>query len=134
MKLRILNWGAVALIALAGCSGGSDGGIKPPELGKVTGTVTLDGNPLEGAMVEFSPANSRPSFGTTNAEGVYTLSYDEKRVGAAVGEHTVKIITRQGTAALGDSEAVPARYNEKSELKATVESGDNTFDWELTSP
>jgi hypothetical protein len=125
--------GIIAVFVLAGCGGGDDGRIKPPELGTVTGKVTLDGKPLEGAMVEFSPATARPSFGTTDSSGAYTLNYDEKRKGAAVGEHTVKINTRLETAALGKKEGVPARYNDKSELKATVKAGENTFDWDLKS-
>lgn len=135
IMLRHLPNGLIfaALLALAGCSGGDDGGIKPPELGNVRGNVTMDGSPLAGAIVEFAPATARPSFGTTDANGDYTLDYDQTRKGAAVGEHTVRIITRQETAASGADEQVPARYNEKSELKATVESGENTFDWELTA-
>jgi len=28
---------------------------------------------------------------------------------------------------------IPAKYNTRSELRATVKDGDNTFDWKLTS-
>jgi len=33
----------------------------------------------------------------------------------------------------GDGHSIPAKYNTRSELKATVKDGKNTFDWPLKS-
>ena len=124
---------AIALFGmsiLSGCAGG-DVGIKPPPLGKVRGTITLDGDPLADALVQFDPGTARGSSGMTDGEGVYKLSFDEKTEGAAVGEHKVRIMTK--VAAGEGAERVPAKYNEKSELKATVEEGDNSLDFDLSS-
>ena len=60
----------VLSLALGGCGSGDD----RPELGQVTGTITMDGTPLTGTVVVFSPDNGRPSRGKTDAEGKYELT------------------------------------------------------------
>jgi hypothetical protein len=122
----------VGTLFLFGCSGGDGGKMSPPPLGKVQGTIKLDGKPLANARVEFIPQQARASSGMTDASGVYTLNFDEAHKGAAVGEHIVRIFTK--IAAGAGQESVPAKYNEKSELKATVKKeGDNSINFELQS-
>jgi hypothetical protein len=123
---------ALVLIWVAGCGAGG------PELGKVHGTVKLDGQPLDGATVYFAPsAGGRPSIGRTDVDGHYELLYTEKRRGALLGEHVVRINTgRRGNPDDGIApvpEKVPTKYNTQSELKRTVESGKNPIDFELDS-
>lgn len=122
----------IGSVFLAGCGGGDVGKGKVPPLGKVSGTVKLDGKPLENAQVEFVPANDNVSIGMTDSSGYYTLDYNATNKGAVVGEHTVKVTTKLG-AALGKdaTEKVPAQYNTRSELKASVKAGDNKFDFDL---
>ena len=122
-----------SLFLICGCTGGDGGQVKIPPLGKVQGKVTLDGNPLANAIVEFDSTMGHPSRGTTDSGGVYSLAYDESHPGAAVGENTVRITTATGAAAAGAVEKVPAKYNEGRELKATVKEGNNTFDFDLKS-
>jgi len=109
------------------------GGADRPDLGFVTGTVTLDGDPLEGAVIEFRPeAGSRPgsgkaaSSGRTDEEGKYTLSYVRDVEGAVLGEH--KIIIRPPR-----SIRLPIHYNLRTKLVRKVEPGNNTIDFELDS-
>ena len=128
-----VSWRAPVLCCLliAGCGSGND-------LARVKGKVTLNGQPLKGALVEFQPTalGGSPSSGTTDAEGRYELMYTFDKRGAAPGEHVVSIRTG-GT--LVDSagrevecrECVPAKYNTQTELKRTVEPGRNTLDFEL---
>ena len=124
---------AVAIcLATAGC--GRDG----PELGSVTGTVTLDGTPLPGARVEFQPQarETSPSYATTDAAGHYELIYGIDQYGAMPGQHAVRITTfaqhndGEGMAKMVP-ERVPPRYNAETELIKEVESGDNTIDFPL---
>jgi len=134
----------VALVALviAGCGGSG------PDLGAVTGTVTLDGAALEGATVEFQPtaAGGSPSYGTTDASGAYELMFTFDKKGALPGEHKVRISKTkpaEGAVPSGDDddddddeneiETLPAKYNTQTELTATVEAGKNTADFPLTS-
>lgn len=133
MFSQVLRVSAAVLVlaVIGGCSGGDDGKFKVPPLGTVKGTITLDGKPLADASVDFVPATARASTGRTGIDGVYTLTYDESNKGAAVGEHVVKIRTK--VEAGPSPELVLAKYNERSELKATVKAGDNTLDFALQS-
>lgn len=113
--------------ALAGC-GSSD----RPLLATVTGVVTIDGEPLTNAVVMFKPEGLRASRGFTNDQGSYELAYIRDIRGAAIGTHRV-IIDRMPRNDGKNYSKLPTRYNVKSELTATVEPGDNQFDWKLTS-
>jgi hypothetical protein len=121
-----------ALVTAGGC--GPDG----PEVAPVTGTITMDGMPLDDALVEFSPqAAGRPSYGRTDLEGRYELRYTQDRLGAMPGEHIVRIKTYRRAnpddGVYGRPELVPAKYNTKSELKRTVESKKNLINLDLES-
>lgn len=78
------------LIASAGCPGG--GGAKLNTV-KVTGTVTLDGTPLPGATVTFSPKSdgARAAFGTTDENGRFTLTTLNPGDGALPGSYAVAV-------------------------------------------
>jgi len=133
MKLPVKNSGrvaataliAIAWIGLTGCGSGS--GVAP-----VSGTVTLDGEPLSGALVSFYPQEEgkRFSTGTTDSSGHYELVYTNDEKGAAIGKHTVKITTAtvqgEGGPARPPKEKLPAKYNEESELTVEVSSGSNS--------
>lgn len=91
MKTKsIIAWfmmGAVVSILL-GC------GI--PNLGQVSGTVTYDGEPLDGATVSFMPEDSTGVFAvaTTDEQGRYVLAAPIKKgmiQGALAGKYRVTI-------------------------------------------
>ncbi|MDQ3331678.1 MAG: carboxypeptidase-like regulatory domain-containing protein [Planctomycetota bacterium] len=116
---------AAAVFFAAGC--GSE-----VELGGVDGRVTMDGQPLPDALVRFNPEQGgRPAQGITDADGRYTLDYSANSEGALVGVAKVMITT--GSLEAPDREPVPKRYNLQSELRADVQSGNNTFDFDLQS-
>ena len=56
----------LAVASAAGCGGAPD---DRPDLGEVSGVVTLDGAPVENAVVQFTPAAGRPSQARTAADG-----------------------------------------------------------------
>jgi hypothetical protein len=110
-----------------------------PGLGRVTGTITMDGKPVPDAMVAFDPVGggAAPAMGRTDASGNYELYYSRGNKGAKTGEHTVQINSYRET---GDDDArqiqketIPSRYNVKTELKATVSRGSNTINFDLKS-
>jgi hypothetical protein len=122
------------LVGLTGC--GTDG----PELGSVSGVVTLSGTPVADAHVTFSPTGGRPSSATTDSSGRYVLEYSASHEGALIGNHAVRISTkRDAFSAEGEGavdvpareEVIPARYNTETELAVDVEAGSNTFDFVL---
>lgn len=89
MRLITRSCGLVALILfplLAGCGGG-------PRPVKVSGTVTLDGQPVEGATVQFVPAGGtgRPAVGLTRADGGFELTTHENNDGALPGDYKVVV-------------------------------------------
>ncbi len=114
----------IALCPLCGC-GSSD----RPDLGTVSGTVTLNGQPLPNAEIVFQHPQKRFSTATTNENGRYELIYIRDIKGAAVGKHSV-VITAKDAAR---RQVVPLKYNHKTTLTADVKPGDNTFDFKLES-
>jgi hypothetical protein len=116
---------------MSGC-----GGPTGPE---VTGSVTLDGDPLGEATISFLPENRElaPLITSTDLEGKYTL---ERGVdGVAEGTYTVRIttyrpaITEIDPPIPGVKEKVPAKYNVQTTLNAEVSSGENVHDFPLDS-
>jgi len=98
----------------------------------VSGVVTLDGKPVEGASVSFTPVAEKDggvggSYGKTDAEGRYTLrTVAGDRTGAAVGKHKVTITLSKSDPNNPEGaakELIPAKYNTKSELTFDVPSG-----------
>lgn len=86
---------------LVGCGeGGSDVSTVP-----VTGVVTLDGNPLPGASVSFSPKDStgRAAVGMTDMDGKFSLMTVSPGDGAVPGEYGVTV-TKGGASASGPKE------------------------------
>jgi len=73
------------------------GGPKGLPVCYVEGIVTLDGKPLEGALVSFYPEvsgeNTRTAAGYSDASGKYTLTSDggEPQKGALAGDYVVTI-------------------------------------------
>jgi hypothetical protein len=123
----------IGQLLTAGCDAPSD----RPELGMVTGAVTLDGEPLAGVLVSFQPEKGRGSTGLTDENGRYSLNYVFNVPGAKVGRHTVSVSTPVGDdsdpAARLIKERVPAQYNSQTTLIAVVKPGINEINCELNS-
>lgn len=123
----------ICLCALAGCGGGGD---DSPETGEVTGTVTLDGQPLSEATITFNPQGVRASTAVTDSSGKYDLIYIRDVKGAAIGNHQVSIskkVQPDGKVDGDGKETVPDKYNTKTTLTAEVKAGKNEFDFDLKS-
>jgi hypothetical protein len=85
-----IHWSVLAgLVFFVGC------GDKAGSVGTVpvTGLVTLDGQPVTGAAVSFSPTDKggRAAVGTTDDSGRYTLTTMKSGDGAVPGSYTVMI-------------------------------------------
>lgn len=122
---------AVLAVSFVGCD-------SKPDINLVTGKVTLDGSPYPNAQVRFVPESGRPAMGITDEAGNYSLTYLRGQQGAMPGSYKVDITTVYTSASDSDGgkeppEKLPTKYNRLTELKATVEPGPNTFDFELTS-
>ena len=98
---------AVSMAVVCGCSRG-------PAFQYVEGVVTLDGKPVEGAMVSFMPSGPGvAAAGTTDANGVYRLNPltgREAGVGTISGDYVVAV--RKWTYA--DAGPMPDRSDKKA--------------------
>jgi len=126
------GWRALTILAaclVAGCSSKPSG---LPDVAPVTGTVTMDGQPLASVTVVFESQSGHSSFGSTDASGRYELLAASNQKGAVVGPNKVTIST-QLDAPPGPQwkDPIPARYNAATELSADVVAGKNTFDFPL---
>lgn len=130
-----ISFSLVLLVTLIGCGGDSD----LPDLGSVTGTVTLDGKPLPNATVEFTPVDGgRPSVAVTEDDGEYELEYTPGNFGATPGSYQVTITTATTTTDKQGNdvdvpETLPAKYNVNTTLKEEVKAGSNEIDFKLDS-
>lgn len=88
----------VLLVVLMGCSDGPrrDG----PEMVKVTGTVTLDGEPVEGAHIRFSPEAGGPAaYAVSDRRGRYELRTFDPGDGAIPGKYGISATKEEVTEA-----------------------------------
>ncbi|MCA9081516.1 MAG: carboxypeptidase regulatory-like domain-containing protein, partial [Planctomycetaceae bacterium] len=81
------------MLVAAGCGGGVS---DAPDLGVVSGTVTFDGQPLEGAQVIFVPDSKQGTTGpssnaTTDSSGKFELIGSGGKPGAVIGKHVVTV-------------------------------------------
>jgi hypothetical protein len=114
------------VIASSGCSQGG------PQIAPVTGHVTLNGQPLANADVEYQPNDGqRGSTGRTDSAGRYSLMFKRGQPGAMVGPHTVHISI--SSEVVRNPPQIAARFNTQSELHEEVKSGDNEFDFDVTT-
>jgi len=122
----------VCLAVMAGCSQKPPG---MPDVAPTSGVVTMDGQPLGGVGIVFmTEKGGQVAFGGTDATGRYEMRYTGKYKGAVIGTNVVKISTPTEQAPPPNwKDPIPAKYNEKSELKADVKAGENTFNFDLTS-
>ena len=115
---------AALLAVCCGCDSGSP-------VGKVSGRVTYDGEPLVGAEVRFAPVGEgRRSIGFVDDGGDYALQYTLDEPGALIGRHKVTVVFYQ---APGDEPIrIPAKYS-NGETEFEVRAGNNRLDIDLKS-
>ncbi|PQO36799.1 carboxypeptidase regulatory-like domain-containing protein [Blastopirellula marina] len=120
------------LLATVGCMGGSS------EHGHVTGTLTINGSPVQDAVVTFAPAEGgRSAIAVTQSDGTYELNYTPGVKGAKVGVNNVRITTyvapelddNKRVVNPGVAERLPPKYSRGQEISVEVKPGDNTFDF-----
>ena len=106
--------------------------------GSVSGVVTIDGKPADGLQVEFIPVdlNNPPALAYTSQGGNYQLIQGRGNRQIPVGDYRVAISVFPETAppeirAL----KLPPKYASATdtELKATIQSGTNEINFDLTT-
>jgi len=133
--MRRLSPAFVVLAAFGlavGCSGSGDDLPREP----VSGTVTLDNQPLPNGTISFVPASGSGGGGGTIKDGKFSIA----RAGGLVpGSYSVSINASEtqgeqtkpkmvgGTRKESQvaKELIPAKYNANTELKAEIKKGGN---------
>ena len=121
----------LAIVAVIGC-GDQDRGF-------LTGTVTLNGQPVGPGTLTLRPVNSAGAgaMALFGEDGKYEVMTSGREKGAPVGEYRVFI---QGGEDFGAEQEgpppeseIPVRYNtpDGSDLTVTIEPGNHTHDFEL---
>lgn len=97
-ETAIVVWAISLGIIAGGCGGGRRGDIPPTV--PVAGVVTLDGRPVDGAMVVFVPVDHRyGAYALTDSRGRFELQSSPEVKGAVPGKFRVqvtKVVAAQG--------------------------------------
>src|SRR5262245_24092106 len=101
LQNRTLSSWPILLVFLAGCGGSYPNRVTLIHAG---GTVTLDGAPLDRAIVIFEAADRSFSYAQTDAWGRYTLRFDSKEKGVTPGQKTVRISMNRRLLGLNSNE------------------------------
>lgn len=107
---------------------------KAPKLAPVTGVVSLNGQPVTGAIIYFTLDDGNSAIGITDQSGEYQLSY-MGRIGCPGGLANVWIDIKNRRTPGGVT--IPARYTDlrQTPLTAYPKFGEtNRIDFQLTSP
>ena len=120
----------LALLALAGCGARES---------RVSGSVTLNGQPVETGAITFVPVDGKtPTAGGEIKDGRYSVKVPVGTMKVSISAPKVvgkkKIYpTPQSPEMPITKEALPARYNDQTELRLDVKPGANQKDWDLQS-
>jgi hypothetical protein len=137
---RSWAWGAsvsasVLFLAAAGCG---------PNAARVSGTVTLDGQPLTTGNVSFHPDgdSGAPAYGQIDAQGRYSLSTGSD-AGLPPGKYVAVVVATKDPPKPYDATGAeippipitPAKYSQvsTSDLRVDVKSGQNDIPLALQS-
>jgi len=136
-------------LAISGCSG-DDGGYSGPT-GTVSGTVTLDGQPVSANVVFMNSIEGFNASGVADASGSFSLQSNGD-TDLPVGKYQVGVTAADEGAEMdpeaamkaslesddgsigGTSSNIPAKYNSPagSGLSFEVKEGDNSFEVKMT--
>lgn len=106
---------------------------------EVTGSISFDGEPLQGGWIYFRPTGKGPSSAGEIKNGRFEISAAD---GLMPGDYQVAIEYREptgrevkvytGETIAEEKQIIPARYNEQTTLKAEISSTEpNHFKFEL---
>lgn len=111
--------------------------LKLPPLGRVTGSIKIDGQPVRNARIEFYPAetlspsgggkNYATSMAISDGNGNFEVYYGANIPGAVVGKHTIMISAQDQHG----REMVPPTWNSASTQMYEVKSGSNKVTFEI---
>lgn len=130
MQTTRTNLAAVATLLLAAALGcGESHGLVP-----VSGTVTIDGQPLTTGQVMVSPPGQRQSIGPLDGQGRFELTCYKKGDGAPVGTFPVAVMAVEQVGERQLRWHAPRKYSneQQSGLEVTIDGATDDLAIELT--
>ena len=120
---------AVSVLALAGCGSGG------PKIVPVSGSVTIDGQPLTYGHVQVLPAGWRPASGRLDGSGRFVLTTTTPNDGCPVGTHPVVVLAGESLTPETMKWHAPQKYADvaTSDLKVTITGPTDDLKIELKS-
>ena len=121
----------LVLLVLAGCG--------DPSMGEVTGTVKVDGEPIPEGAILFIPVDGKGgTAGDKIQDGHYSAKVQVGAMKVSISKlkflRKKKLYNKPGAPEYTQNmEGLPAKYNEKTELRFDVKPGVNQKDWDLQS-
>ena len=114
-------------------------GCSRSDMGSVTGSVTVDGEPAKVGAISFFAVDGRaPTAGAPIVDGKFTAQVKpgvcmvQIRVSKVVGKKKI-YDTPDSPVREVWAEVLPAKYNDNTQLKLDVKRGDNQQEYKLTS-
>jgi hypothetical protein len=136
--MLIRSVGRVAVLAIAlsallvGCSDN--------RTAEVSGTVNVDGQPVEQGSISFIPAEGK---GVTSGSDIKDGKYSVAKASTGSSKIQIRVPKVTGKKKLYDapdsptrdtfSEALPKKYNDDTELRFDVQPGKNEKSWDLST-
>lgn len=108
-----------------------------PNTSRVTGTVLIDGQAVEGVSISFQPQSpGRPAVGYTDAQGKYELHFTMDSKGCIPGMNTV-FINAYSNPDSDTSQYLPKKYNAEAaknpDMNVDVKPGRQVFDFNVST-
>lgn len=132
------NWILTCLIGLAVCPGC---GKQAFETAYVSGTVVVNGEPVSGGSIIFTPTAKgedtlagKSAMGYIEADGSFVLSTYGTSDGAVVGSHKVTVRGAEGPPPEGEREGPGPKDVGTTDAIFEVKSGSNKFEVRLNPP
>ncbi len=143
------------VVLFSGCDTTPQSDYGAVDLVPATGTITLDGKPLAGAVVTFDAEDGQFSYGLADDSGHYQLHFDTVKKGVTPGKKVIRISTKRKILGLnteeegggeGDGEGeeksdkqppatelVPDKFNSQSQLTEKVTLDQTIYNFDLQS-
>lgn len=125
-RARVIAAAALAavVLTLTGCDGS-------PKIVPVSGTVTIDGQPLTYGHVQVLPEGWRPASGRLDGSGRFTLTTTTPNDGCPVGKHPVVVLAGESITPETMKWHAPTKYADVKTSGLTVEITGPTTDLKI---
>ncbi len=127
------GWVAAGLLAAVTALSGCGGETRP----SVEGTVSYNGEPVDLGSITLVPRQAGPKVGGAIRDGKFAI---DPKISPVPGTYGVELqwMKKTGKKVQGEAgelderaQALPAKYNEKSELTAEIKPGPNVLTFDL---